>query len=292
MSWPSPWLLPVPCRCWQSPGSPDRARSRHGRHFVYLARGYPYGPVFTAFMVAAIVNIVMGHRVAVWWAVGAAVVLSGVVRVSASTNRCPGGGALGSWHGRLSSSPFGELIRVRAANVIESRRPVRRGTATGGRGAAADRPRAARRRRPPHVAHQRAGGRRPAPGRPASPSRSQTALRTIKDASKEALSELRSLIGVLRAEARRPRGPRSRRSRSLDELVDANRPGRRQLSTQVADGDVGAHAGGRRARRLPDRPGGDHQRRAALRGAARARRVMATAPTRCRSDRRRRRNGA
>src|SRR3954467_5581075 len=49
--------------------------------FAYLARGYPYGPVFSSFLIAVVVNIILGSRVAAWFAVGLAIVLSGIARV-------------------------------------------------------------------------------------------------------------------------------------------------------------------------------------------------------------------
>ncbi|NEA16418.1 sensor histidine kinase, partial [Streptomyces halstedii] len=37
---------------------------------VYLALGYPYGPVFLAVAVGCFSAIVSGHRKAAWWSLG------------------------------------------------------------------------------------------------------------------------------------------------------------------------------------------------------------------------------
>jgi signal transduction histidine kinase len=69
------------------------------------------------------------------------------------------------------------------------------------------------------------------------PEQAQTALAAIKDASKEALVELRALVGVLRDEAEAaPRAPASTLS-SLDALVE--RSGHAGLSVRrLVGGDV------------------------------------------------------
>ncbi len=85
----------------------------------------------------------------------------------------------------------------------------------------------------------------------------------IREKAHEALTDLRGVLGVLRdactgellrraaADVRRPAGP-GRRGPGLG-------PGRMEFDDHLDD-DGDADAGGRRAHRLPDRPGGHHQR--------------------------------
>jgi signal transduction histidine kinase len=207
--------------------------------FVYLARGYPYGPVFTAFMIAAIVNIVLGHRVAVWWAVGTAVVLSGVVRVATLDQSLSWGWGLGVLAWSTVILAIGELIRVRAANVVESRR-AREEMAR--RQAGEERLRIARELHDVVAHHMslinvQAGVALHLVDR--KPEQVETALHTIKDASKEALTELRSLIGILRADDEAaPRTPVAMLD-SLDDLVMRTAQAGVVVDA-VTDGDVGA----------------------------------------------------
>jgi signal transduction histidine kinase len=187
--------------------------------FVYLARGYPYGPVFTAFMIAAIVNIVMGYRVVAWCAVGAALVLSGVVRLTVLDQSLSWGWAFGAAAWVLAILAFGELIRVRAAGAAEARR-ARQEQAR--RQAGEERLRIARELHDVVAHHMslinvQAGVALHLVDR--KPEQVETALATIKDASKEALTELRSLIGILRADEDAPRVPVATLD-SLDDLVE------------------------------------------------------------------------
>jgi signal transduction histidine kinase len=205
--------------------------------FVYLARGYPYGPVFTAFMVAAIVNIVIGYRVAVWWTVGATMVLSGVVRLTVLDESLSWGWAFGVAAWVLVILAFGELIRVRAAGAAEARR-AREETAR--RQAGEERLRIARELHDVVAHHMslinvQAGVALHLVDR--RPEQVETALATIKDASKEALTELRSLIGILRADDEAaPRVPVAMLD-SLDDLVE--RTGQTGIAVEARiDGDL------------------------------------------------------
>jgi signal transduction histidine kinase len=187
--------------------------------FVYLARGYPYGPVFTSFLIAAVVNIVLGHRIAAWCAVGAALVLSGFARVALNDLALTWGWALGVFAWGVVIVAIGELIRVRRANAVEARRAraemVRRQ-------AGEERLRIARELHDVVAHHMslinvQAGVALHLVDR--KPEQVETALSTIKDASKEALTELRALIGVLRADDEAaPRVPVAT-LKSLDDLV-------------------------------------------------------------------------
>ena len=97
------------------------------------------------------------------------------------------------------------------------------------------------------------------------PDQVETALTTIKDASKEALTELRALIGVLRAEGEAGAAlARWRRLPALQEL--AARTSQAGVSTTVdVHGDLGGVPRRQSARLLPHRTGGGHERRPAQR---------------------------
>jgi signal transduction histidine kinase len=207
--------------------------------FVYLARAYPYGPVFTAFLIAVVVNIAIGNRVGGWVAVGLALVLSGLVRVTFDDQSLTWGWALGVLAWGLAIVAIGELLRVRRANIVEERR-ARAERAR--RQAGEERLRIARELHDVVAHHMslinvQAGVALHLVDR--KPEQVETALATIKDASKEALTELRALIGVLRAEGEEaPRVPVARLS-ALDDLVARTRQAGVELRAHV-DGDVSA----------------------------------------------------
>ena len=97
------------------------------------------------------------------------------------------------------------------------------------------------------------------------PERARSALTTINEVSKQALVELRSVLGVLRDvdDRRRPRAPIPGLAR-LGDLVDT-RGRRRARGPRRGGRPAGGAARGRRPRRLPDHPGGAHQQRPSLR---------------------------
>jgi signal transduction histidine kinase len=206
--------------------------------FAYLARGYPYGPVFSAFLIAVVVNIALGHRLASWVAVALAVTLSGIARVVFDDHALGWGWALGVVAWAIVIGSVGELIRVRRANVVEARR-TRAERAR--RQAGEERLRIARELHDVVAHHMslinvQAGVALHLVDR--KPEQVQTALATIKDASKEALTELRALIGVLRADDEdAPRVPVATLS-SLDDLVARTRYAGVDLRASV-EGDVG-----------------------------------------------------
>jgi signal transduction histidine kinase len=207
--------------------------------FVYLARGYPYGPAFSAFLIAVVVNIAIGNRAAGWVAVGLAICLSGVARVAFKDQSLTWGWVLGVLAWALAIVAIGELIRVRRVNVVEARR-ARAERAR--RQAGEERLRIARELHDVVAHHMslinvQAGVALHLVDR--RPEQLETALATIKDASKEALTELRALIGVLRAEGEdAPRMPVARLS-SLDDLVARTRHTGVELQSRV-DGDLSA----------------------------------------------------
>ena len=92
------------------------------------------------------------------------------------------------------------------------------------------------------------------------PEQARTALANIKDTSKTALEEVRSVLGVIASEGDAPLAPQAELA-ELPRLVEGVRsPG---FDAEL-DRSPRRAAGPRRAvRRLPHRPGGPHERRAA-----------------------------
>ena len=96
------------------------------------------------------------------------------------------------------------------------------------------------------------------------PERARSALVTINDVSKQALVELRSVLGVLRdVDESAPRAPAPGLAR-LGDLVDHAAAAGLTVRTEQ-DGPPGPAARRRRPGRVPDRPGGAHQQRPPLR---------------------------
>ena len=97
------------------------------------------------------------------------------------------------------------------------------------------------------------------------PERARSALTTINDVSKQALVELRSVLGVLRdIDESAPRAPSPGLAR-LGDLADSAAAAGLAVHIDVADLErpLPRRCG---PRRLPDRSGGPHQQRQALRG--------------------------
>ena len=144
---------------------------------------------------------------------------------------------------RASSSPRGRA-RAEAARAAAGAGPP-----PGQRRAAAHRPGAARRARPPPVADQRAGRGRAAPARQPARSRPGTRSSAIKVASAEALREVRGGAGRAATRTTRPppRSPAPRPGR-------CRRPGRRRPGRRTAGRRVRRRRAGRsRCRPTVDR---------------------------------------
>ena len=110
------------------------------------------------------------------------------------------------------------------------------------------------------------------------PEQATRALTTIKAASKEALVELRSILGVLRqVDADAPRSPTPSLVR-LDDLVTTAEASGVDVTVDV-DGDLSHLPRQTDARGVPDHPGVTHERRAPLRHPCRGR-----ADPHCRRD--------
>ena len=185
----------------------------------YYLGGYPYGPVVISLVVAVVAAVVLGHRVAAWLAVGS--VFAGHFALRGAFRDEPWSwgafSAVGTW--ALLVLVAAEVFRVRRERAQAARR-VR--AETGRRQANEERLRIARELHDVVAHHMslinvQAGVALHLVDR--RPEQAQTALQAIKDASKEALTELRTLVGVLRDETEAaPRAPAAMLD-SLDDVV-------------------------------------------------------------------------
>ncbi|MEV6054760.1 sensor histidine kinase [Streptomyces sp. NPDC052107] len=193
---------------------------------VYLAAGYPYGPVFLIVAIGCFSALVAGHRRAAWGAVG--LLWAGHALIALWLYRWlpPAGDNAGSVYQEIGIGAWvlavvalAELVRVRREQWARER---------------ADRAAAARRRadeerlriaRELHdvLAHSisvinvQAGMGLALLDR--DPEQARAALTTIKAASKEALGEVRQVLDTLRAPGAAPRAPAPGLDR-LPELVE------------------------------------------------------------------------
>jgi signal transduction histidine kinase len=208
---------------------------------VYVTMGYAFGPVFASFVISAVVNVARSRRIEAWGAVGAVLLMAIVGRAAVGEGWSWGfaGGVL-AWS--LLVLTIGELVRLNRARMAEYRRAR---TEERRREAGEERLRIARELHDVvahHMSliHVQAGVALHLVDRKAVPEGGQveTALTTIKDASKEALTELRALIGVLRADGEEaPLAPVARLE-GLDELAD--RTSHAGVTTTVeVTGDLG-----------------------------------------------------
>ncbi len=204
---------------------------------VYLLRGYAYGPVILSLVVALFVAVVRGHRTAAWLAAGAIYFGHLALRPVFRDDGWSWGQALGVGAWALVILIVGEVARVRRERSIVAGQ-VRAETER--RQVNEERLRIARELHDVVAHHMslinvQAGVALHLVDR--RPEQAQTALVAIKDASKEALVELRALVGVLRDETEAaPRAPASTLA-SLDSLVE--RSGHAGLTVRkVVEGDV------------------------------------------------------
>jgi len=206
--------------------------------FGYVAAGYPYGPVFASFVAATVTNVARGHRVAAWIAVAGALVLSLAARFAVLDAGWSWGWLAGTSAWAMLVIAAGELVRINRARVAATRAAEAEERR---REAGEERLRIARELHDVvahHMSliHVQAGVALHLVDR--RPEQAQTALTTIRDASSEALAELRSLIGVLRAAGEQaPLAPTASLD-ALDEL--AARASQAGVTTTVdVRGDVG-----------------------------------------------------
>lgn len=192
---------------------------------VYLAAGYPYGPVFLTVAVGCFSAVVTGHRRAAWSAL--AMLWAGHLLITQwlYSRLPPSADTRASWGEEIAATTWvvvivtvSELARVRHEQWVRDR---------------AERAQAARRRadeerlriaRELHdvLAHSisvinvQAGVGLALLD--SDPEQARTALTTIKAASKEALGEVRQVLGTLRTPGDAPRAPAPGLDR-LPELV-------------------------------------------------------------------------
>ncbi len=186
----------------------------------YLERDYPYGPIMFSLVIAIVGSVIRGHRAAAWAATGVFYVGHMALRGEFRDEHWSWGAVAGFGAWALVVLIAGEFARVRRERVLAARQAQ---AETKRRQANEERLRIARELHDVVAHHMslisvQAGVALHLVDR--NPEQVQTALATIKDASKEALAELRSLVGVLRDEAdTAPRAPTTTLS-SLDELVE------------------------------------------------------------------------
>ena len=187
---------------------------------TYLLRGYPYGPMVISLVVALVVCVVTGHRVAAWLAAGFVYVGHFAARPLVGDEGWSWGQAFGVGAWVLVFLGLGEVARVRRERGVAAREAH---AETARRQANEERLRIARELHDVVAHHMslinvQAGVALHLVDR--RPDHAQTALAAIKDASKEALVEMRALVGVLRDEEDvAPRSPVAMLD-SLDGLVE------------------------------------------------------------------------
>ncbi|MFJ4776798.1 sensor histidine kinase [Streptomyces sp. NPDC088762] len=218
---------------------------------VYIAAGYPYGPVFISLALACFAAVVAGHRRAAWGAVG--LLWAGHLLIGhwlyrwlppAGDGPAPWGQELGITAWVLAMLAVSELVRVRREQWARER--VERAAAER-RKVDEERLRMARELHDVlahsiSVINVQAGVGLALLD--SDPEQARAALTTIKAAGKEALGEVRQVLDALRAPGDAPRTPAPGLDR-LPELVE-------QAAAAGLAVDVGVEG---KARALP--PGAD-----------------------------------
>ncbi|MFK4148727.1 sensor histidine kinase [Streptomyces sp. NPDC004065] len=193
---------------------------------AYAAAGYPYGPVFLAVAVACFSAVVEGHRRAAWTAVGLlwaghaliALLLYGVLP--------PAGDTAGTWSQELIVGTW--VVAVVAVSELARSRREQWAKERAERAQAARRRADAERLRIARELHDVLAHSISVINVQAGvglalldsdPEKARAALTTIKAASKEALGEVRQVLGTLRAPGEAPRAPAPGLDR-LPELVE------------------------------------------------------------------------
>jgi signal transduction histidine kinase len=202
---------------------------------VYLALGYPYGPVFAPAAIAIFSAMVRGRRLAA--AAAATGLALGVIAVSPGLRHepwsWPAAGGVLAWVALLLVA--GEAVRGRRERFVALRRERME---RAGRQAGEERLRIAQEIHDT-VAHHMALINMQASVAlhlaDRKPEQATTALTAIRDASKEGLGELRSLVDMLRGEdGSAPRRPTATLA-SLDDLVGRTRAAGLDVQARVRD---------------------------------------------------------
>jgi signal transduction histidine kinase len=189
----------------------------------YLELNYPYGPIMLSVAIAIVGSVMLGHRAWAWAAAGTVYLAHLALRGEFRDEEWSWGGAAGFAAWTLIFLIAAEFARARRERFVAARQAQ---AETIRRQANEERLRIARELHDVVAHHMslisvQAGVALHLVDR--KPEQVQTALATIKDASKEALTELRSLVTVLRDEAdTAPRAPTTTLS-SLDGLVERAR---------------------------------------------------------------------
>jgi signal transduction histidine kinase len=200
---------------------------------VYLAIGYPYGPVFVSYAVATVVVVVRGHRLLAWTMAGVVLVADAAARLGFHREQWSWGSQVGVLAWVLVILAVAELARGRAEWAATYRAAARE---TRLRQAGEERLRIAQELHDVVAHHMslinvQAGVALHLADR--RPEQVEPALIAIRDASKEAITELRSLIDVLRADnAPAPRSPAASLAR-LDDIVERSRHAGLEVTTAV-----------------------------------------------------------
>ncbi|WP_433328521.1 sensor histidine kinase [Spirillospora sp. CA-294931] len=212
---------------------------------LYFLRAYTYGPVPFSAGVAILAALVAGHRLYVWAGTSAVIaVWLGITQLIGVEERGKGGAVFPVEQPSLVDTSFivgwslvaligGELIRMRGQKAAES---ARTRAEEERRQASEERLRMARELHDV-LAHNisminvQAGVALHLLDD--DPQQARTALAAIKEASKEALTEMRSVIGVLRSEGERaPRSPTAGMER-LEELLNRARSAGLRVDAEI-----------------------------------------------------------
>ncbi|MGL5816570.1 MAG: sensor histidine kinase [Phycicoccus sp.] len=190
---------------------------------AYLLAGYPYGPVFVSLAISLVVAVVTGHRSTAWMVVGAVFVADAAGRVAVLHDGWRWPAQLGTLAWVCAVLAVAEVVRGRRERAIAAREAAHE---TRRRQAGEERLRIAQELHDivaHHLSliHVQAGVALHLAER--RPQQAEPALRVIKDASGEALTELRSLVDVLRdPSAPAPRLPTATLA-AVDGIVERSR---------------------------------------------------------------------
>ena len=187
---------------------------------AYVLRDYAYGPVFISLAVATAAAVIAGHRATAWAGMAVVLIANFVVRRTVTDQGWSWAWLSGVIAWSLLVLAVGEVVRIRRERISA----YRQARAESSRLQANEERLQIARELHDVVAHHlslinvQAGVALHIVDR--RPEQAQTALRAIKDASKDALVELRSLVGILRDEGDlAPRNP-SGTLASLEDLVE------------------------------------------------------------------------
>jgi signal transduction histidine kinase len=200
---------------------------------TYLALDYPYGPVFAGYAVATVVAVVRGHRATAWTVAALLLAAGAATRLRFHPGEWSWGSLAGVLAWLLVILALAEVVRMRAERAATYRAAARE---TRLRQAGEERLRIAQELHDVVAHHMslinvQAGVALHLADR--RPEQVEPALIAIRDASKEALTELRALIDVLRADdAPAPRSPVASLAR-LDDIAERSRHAGLEVTTTV-----------------------------------------------------------